>query len=142
MTKFKFQGCTILLLEDEPLINFELETLFTERGAAVLASSAIKQAIVLASHPDLSAAVLDVNIRDETCAEICAKLNARKIPFVFHTAVSASPVLDHWPTVTIVPKPAAFETLVEAIGEQLVARGAGHLFVPEEHTVHCSHATY
>jgi DNA-binding response OmpR family regulator len=78
-------GRSILVLEDEPLIALEIVDGLRRAGASVFLAHCLRDALPLAEHPDLSAAVLDFGLRDGDAAPVCERLNARDIPFVLYS---------------------------------------------------------
>jgi DNA-binding response OmpR family regulator len=45
----------------------------------------LRDALALADHPDLSAAILDFGLRDGDAGPVCERLNRRGIPFVLYS---------------------------------------------------------
>ena len=52
-------GRSILIVEDEPLIAFDLAQAFENAGAEIVVTYTLHHALVLVEHDGLSAAVLD-----------------------------------------------------------------------------------
>jgi DNA-binding NtrC family response regulator len=79
--------CTILLLEDEPLILMDLEFAAEEAGCLPLCASAVSQALrMLGSDRRIDVAILDVSLKDdETCLPVAHALQERGIPFLLHS---------------------------------------------------------
>lgn len=75
-----------LLVEDEPLIAFDLAEALRDVGIDPVLhfSCATANAWLLAHLPDI--AILDVNLGDGVCGAAAATLVARKIPFIVHSA--------------------------------------------------------
>ena len=78
-------GHVILVLEDEPLIALDIMQSLRGAGASVLGAGCIRDALPLACHPDLSAAILDFGLSDGDAGEVCALLDARDVPFVLYS---------------------------------------------------------
>ncbi len=77
---------TVLLLEDQPLVSWEVEDMLLEAGVGkvvVLPSCAEAEAWLELHSPD--AAVLEMRLRDRDCSEVAEILVDRGIPFVVHT---------------------------------------------------------
>ncbi len=106
-------GRSILVLEDEPLIALEIVEALRDAGASVFVSHTIKDALPLADHPDLSAAVLDLSLGDGGGTAVCERLSARAVPFVVYSG------RDPGPTVLrggiYVPKPSRSDSLISAV---------------------------
>lgn len=79
--------CTILLLEDEPLILMDLEFAAEEAGCLPLCASAVGPALeMLGSDRPVNVAILDVSLKDdETCLPVAHALQERGIPFLLHS---------------------------------------------------------
>jgi CheY-like chemotaxis protein len=88
----------------------------------VFAATHLSQALQLAGHPDLSAAVLDYRLGDDDSAAICFGLEQRGIPFIFYSGYDEMQQL--WPHAMSVPKPADGSRIVEAVAGAL---GGGRL---------------
>jgi DNA-binding response OmpR family regulator len=78
-------GRSILVLEDEPLIALEICEALTQAGAKVFVAHSLRDALQLADHPSLSAAIVDVGLTDGEADGVCERLVARAIPFVIYT---------------------------------------------------------
>ena len=80
-----FDGATILILEDEPIIGLALEDMLARDGASVLHASRIDEARELISLRQVDSAVLDVNVHGTLSYEVAGLLAERDIPFIFAT---------------------------------------------------------
>ncbi|WP_105385708.1 response regulator [Neorhizobium alkalisoli] len=107
----------ILLLEDQPLVSWEVEEMLRDAGlgeAAVMASCRDAQAWLVDESPN--AAVVDVFLRDGECVEIAETLVKRNIPFVVHSAHSQpSDIHTVFLNGQWIPKPADPAELLHAI---------------------------
>jgi DNA-binding response OmpR family regulator len=112
-------GHTILVVEDEPLIALDIIEGFKAAGALVHAARNLREGMRLADHPDLSAAVLDFDLKDGDGSALCERLNERQVPFVLHSGYSI--MHDACRSGIVVPKPAAPQQLVSAVEELLQA---------------------
>jgi len=80
--------CTILLLEDEPLILMDLEFSAQDCGCRCLAATCVEQALahLEAADPLPDLAVLDVTQHDgETCLPVARELDRRGIPYILYS---------------------------------------------------------
>ena len=116
-----FSRKLVLLVEDHPLIAYDVEREFRKAGARVIAAAHLDAALPMAEHPDLSGAVIDLRLGAESATPICRRLAERKIPFVVHTGYAADAVQRHWPAVPIIQKPARPEEIVGRLAECLEA---------------------
>jgi DNA-binding response OmpR family regulator len=79
--------CTILLLDDEPLILMDLEFAARDKGCRSLCATTAKQALaLLADEQRIDVAVLDVTLQNgETCVPVAQELRRLRIPYVLHS---------------------------------------------------------
>ena len=99
-------GRLILIVEDEPLIALDIIKELRAAGARVLSAGYMEFGLYTTDHPDLSAAVVDLHLRDGSGTEICRRLQHRKIPFIVYTGYPGMLVAGHWPDVPVISKPA------------------------------------
>jgi CheY-like chemotaxis protein len=77
----------ILLVEDDFIVAFDMQTMLEEQGAQVIGpASSVAQARTLLSGANPNIAVLDVNLNGELVFPLTEDLQQRGIPFVFATA--------------------------------------------------------
>lgn len=73
----------ILVVEDDPLIALDLVDQLAQFGFSVVGIAAnVADALALLDHESCDAAVLDINLGNETAAPIAHALGAQQIPFV------------------------------------------------------------
>jgi len=117
-------GARILVVENEPVIAMEMAQTIEEAGGIVAASVRSRhEALTLAGHSDIDAALLDVRLDDGTAFDIASRLAARGIPFLFCTADSED--LAHfsdWPEVPVIIKPHRPEVIIDALSQLLQSR--------------------
>lgn len=81
----KFDGRTILIVEDEPFVALDIADGLKRAGADVATTNTLKKALVLVERADLSAAVLDHALSDGDSTRIRKRLKERHIPFVVYS---------------------------------------------------------
>ena len=106
-------GLRILLVEDEPLLAWELEAALIEAGATVVGpAKTLAIGCALAQQEDLAAAVLDVQLGREQSGPIAEALYEQGVPFVFHTGnVGADKLAELW-AAPVVTKPSTPEIII------------------------------
>jgi CheY-like chemotaxis protein len=114
-----FSRKLILLVEDQPLIAYDLEREFRKAGARVIAAGHLDAALPMAEHPDLSGAVIDLRLRATSAIPVCRRLVERKIPFIVHTGYAADAIQQQWPAIPIIQKPARPEEVADRLAECL-----------------------
>ena len=112
----RFNGLTVLVVEDETLIYLLIEDMLSELGCAEIQHAtnvAGALAILEQSRPDV--VLLDVNLAGEPAFPIAAHLAARKIPFIFATGYGKQGMPDEWSPQLVIQKPFRVETLAAAL---------------------------
>ena len=110
-------GRSVLIVEDEPLIAFDIIQAFEGAGAEVKAARTLAEAKCLVEGDGLSGAVIDFGLGNDEADGLCDRLTERKIPFVLHSGFSH--VGDACRSGIVVPKPANPTRLVDALAEAL-----------------------
>jgi DNA-binding response OmpR family regulator len=111
------RGRSILVVEDDPLIALDLETLLRAAGAQVHSACSLERALQLTGRPGLSAAVLDYGLSANDCSAVCERLRQRRIPFVLYRGYLD--LRQKFPDAVIIPKPAALDDIVDALNALL-----------------------
>jgi CheY-like chemotaxis protein len=83
-------GRTILVVEDEPIVAFDIAYLLEYVGAHVVTSPSLRGALPLVEADHWSAAVLDYLLDDGDSTSICERLKERGIPFLLYTGSNLS----------------------------------------------------
>jgi CheY-like chemotaxis protein len=99
MASVSFAGHSILIAEDEPLLAVDLRQCFEAVGAYAFTATQFAQALSCAVHSNLSLAVLDYRVGEETNDAVCQHLEARGIPFIFY--IGYDDMLRHWPDAVV-----------------------------------------
>ena len=109
-------GRSILIVEDEPLIALEVHAAFHAAGASIISAADSKEAVRMIDLPDLSAAVVDIDLGDgDDCSAVCKRLSERGIPFVFYTGNARADILRQWPRAPVLTKLADGQRVVEVV---------------------------
>ncbi|MEQ9642841.1 MAG: response regulator [Alphaproteobacteria bacterium] len=97
---------TVLVVEDEALIAFDLEEELTELGYRVVGPAFnVSQGLRHAETGHFDVALLDINLSSGTSAPIAEVLRERKIPFAFLTGYGLA-ARDHGlPEAPVITKP-------------------------------------
>lgn len=121
----KLAGAPVLLLvEDNMLIALDTEHVLQRLGAAqVEVAGNVQEALEVLQHVKVDAAVLDVNLGDETSVAIADALSRQGIPFVFATGYHDRAMIprDH-ADVPVIRKPYTPDSLAESIGLAISGR--------------------
>lgn len=131
------EGCRILIAEDEVILALDMAETLSIEGAEILGPvSSVKGALAfLTSHPDIDAAVLDLNLDGELCYPIADELAALDIPFVICSSYEAVTELPQLRAVRTLIKPVTPKQLVEevvsVVGDQAMHQASAVLGHPD-----------
>ena len=109
-------GRHILLVEDEPMVSMMLADMLTENGEWVDGPyCGLKEALLAATHNDLKAGILDINLRGHSVYPVADMLTERNIPFVFVTGYAADTIEPRYNHVPVLQKPVEPERIWAAL---------------------------
>jgi CheY-like chemotaxis protein len=115
MTSSALSGRSILIVEAEPVSALEVETGLRNAGAKVFGVHQLRDALYMAEHPALSAAVMAQRMGEDKTDAVCRRLADLGIPFMFHTRYDASEARQKWPNAPVVTKPGSAQELISAV---------------------------
>jgi len=108
----------ILLVEDDAIIALDLAQSMAEAGYDVLGPAArVAEALDLLRDSGCDAAVLDINLGEETSEAVAIELERRSIPFVTLSGYDADQQLPGFARSESLVKPVRLETLKIALEE-------------------------
>jgi DNA-binding response OmpR family regulator len=108
----------ILLVEDEPFIQMDIQRGLEEAGARVCAAQTVREALALLDIEPITASILDFKLGGGTADDLCHQLTERKIPFVIYSGyTNVEGECSKW---DIVQKPADPRELVTRVLRVLV----------------------
>jgi CheY-like chemotaxis protein len=116
-----FSRKLVLLVEDEPLIAYDVEHHLRKAGARVITAGYLDAALFMTEHPDLAGAVVDLRLGKHDAIPICRRLAHRNIPFVVYTGYPADTVRCEWPTTPVIQKPATPDQITDALSHSISA---------------------
>jgi len=110
-------GATVLVVEDEAILAFEIITNLRLAGANVIGPAmSLERALELANAIDIDCAVLDVQLRDGLVFPVAELLRERGKGIVFYTGHSdPAEIKRDWPSARILLKPAPMEELMRDV---------------------------
>src|SRR5581483_2532974 len=115
MGSLALSGRSILVVEEEPDVSRQLVDHLHRAGARVYAAAKLSEALYLAEHPALSAAVVNLRMGADNTAHVCRRLDHLGVPFVLHTRYDKTEASRRWPDVPVVNKPADGAVIVDVV---------------------------
>ncbi len=113
----------VLVVEDEPLIAFDVADHLKEAGFEVVGPAAsVAAALRLMESHGCDMAVLDVNLGRETAAPIAHVLSAKSLPFVALSGYSSDQLPEGFQHVPMLTKPVDPKRLVAELRRYLSPR--------------------
>ncbi len=88
----RLAGATILIAEDEAIVAADLADWLRDEGAKVIVSTNLRDSLAKADLPALNVGIVDHRFEQQTSEQVCAKLDARGIPFIAYTAFDDIPL--------------------------------------------------
>lgn len=122
------KGRTILIVEDEPLVAFDLADRIEDEGGIVAGPvPTVAEGLSLADANAPAAAILDANLEDCDVTQLALALIERGTPFVIYTGTGLPDALARiHPDLPVIMKPAQTRLVVEALDRRIgVASSAG-----------------
>ena len=123
----RLHGARLLVVEDDPILLLELESILQDAGAEIVACCRnVKDGLMAVEKNGVAAAILDVRIGRTTIAPVARQLAKRGTPFLFYTGqVENDPALAEWSDHVVLSKPARPATIVAAFALLLEDSGVG-----------------
>lgn len=113
------RGVSILIAEDDAILALDTTEILRQAGAEIIGPVAtLKRTLLLATEVSVSAALLDVNLRDAEVFPAALALQERGAGIVFHTAYAdVDSLKSEWPHAQVLAKPASPGLLISAINQ-------------------------
>ena len=114
MSDMNFQGCRVLVVEDEALIGLVLEDILDTLGCALAANAAtLGEAQPTVEAATFDVAILDVHVSGEPVYPLAETIVALGKPVIFATGASADSLPARFRDCPVLEKPYTF-AMVEA----------------------------
>ena len=117
------RGRSILVVENEFLIAMDIAKALEDAGAHATMTTTARHALILIKHDGLSGVIMDHGLSDGDSTEVCARLKARRIPYIRYSGYEPVPGAD--PDAPFIPKPASMDMLLSAMEKLLAGPGRG-----------------
>ena len=103
---------SVLLIEDEALIRMMIADMLVELGHSVGGeANDLQSGLLLASTPDVDAAILDIQLGDNSSVPIAEALQSKSVPFAFASGYGADGVPERFRNYPVLQKPFTIEEL-------------------------------
>lgn len=114
-------GSRILIVEDDFLISMELDSILADAGAQVVGPCrTVAQARRLIDANNISGAILDFRLGEDTTLPVARQLRRHGIPFVFFTGqVNSKEIHAECPGAKVITKPFQPRIILAAIAAML-----------------------
>jgi CheY-like chemotaxis protein len=122
-------GCRILVIEDEYFLAEDICAVLRGLGANIVGPAGeIGEAIgIVNSEQCLDAAVLDVNLKNESIFPVADRLRTLNIPFVFTTGYARNAIDSRFEDIELFEKPIDVAATANALGK-LIGQNGRDLF--------------
>jgi CheY-like chemotaxis protein len=112
--------CRVLIVEDEAMIALLVEDMVYDFGSEVVGPAArSEEALHLAQHAELNAAILDINVGGSVVFPVADVLQERKIPIIFATGYGSTGLPTRFRDAPTLPKPFSYQALAEVLRSAL-----------------------
>jgi CheY-like chemotaxis protein len=113
-------GRNILVVEDDYVLAMDMRLSLEDVGAVVIGPvGTVRDALRLVESEDIDAAVLDINLHGEFVYDVAARLQDRRVPFVFTTGYEGNVLPERFAGATRYQKPISAYTVVDALTIEL-----------------------
>ena len=117
----KLDGLHVLLVEDEIIIGFDLESMVMEQGASTRLASSLQDAEEAVTQERFDAAILDVNLHGLQSYPVADRLSDQGCPFIFATGYGSTTHPKRHKTVPTVGKPYHVAAMLDALAKAMEA---------------------
>jgi DNA-binding response OmpR family regulator len=108
--------CRVLVVEDEAAIAMLVEDMVLDFGSEVVGPAAqMDEALNLARHAELDAAILDINVAGSVIFPVADVLRERGVPVIFATGYGSKALPVRFLGSPTLPKPFSYSTLAQAL---------------------------
>jgi CheY-like chemotaxis protein len=119
------RGKRILIVEDEPLVAMDMQSMLNAAGCAVVGpAGTIEEAKRLLAGHDCDAALVDVNLKGQPIDALLSVLRQEGIPFAFVTGYGPKVLSKTFEETVTISKPFSAEQLLAVTEVLLYLRGA------------------
>jgi CheY-like chemotaxis protein len=116
-TSDQLDGVRILVVEDNPVIAFDIADSLEEVKATVVVSACVADALAaIDDGPSFEGAILDVNLPDGIVTPVAERLSERDVPVIFCTGVALPAVIkQRFPDAVVYMKPVMVNEIISRL---------------------------
>lgn len=108
--------CSVLVVEDEPLIAMMLEDFLDSLGHMVAGTAeTVQEALEKVEEGGFDVAIIDVHLKGEHVWPVADRLAEKGIPFILATGGHISPPPDEYADATVLAKPYTIDAIEPAL---------------------------
>jgi len=91
MAEIVVDGCRVLIVEDQMMIALSMADLLTQMGCQVVATAVRPtEALEAIETQEIDLAILDFDLKGQSCEPVADALAQRAVPFLFSTGSSSA----------------------------------------------------
>jgi DNA-binding response OmpR family regulator len=111
---------SVLLIEDEALIRMMIADMLVELGHSVAGeANDLHSGLLLSSRPGADAAILDIQLGDDSSVPIAEALQSKSVPFAFASGYGADGVPEGFRNYPVLQKPFSIKELERCLAALL-----------------------
>ena len=108
--------CSVLIVEDEPLISMMLEDFLESLGHDVVGTAeSLHEALARVEEGGFDVAIIDVHLKGEHVWPVADRLNEKGLPFILATGGHISPPPPEHANATVLAKPYTIDAIEPAL---------------------------
>jgi CheY-like chemotaxis protein len=117
-------SCSVLIVEDEPLIAMMLEDFLDSLGHKIAGTAeSVQEALAKVEEGGFDVAIIDVHLKGEHVWPVADRLNEMGVPFIVATGGHISPPPAEHADATMLAKPYTIDAIEPAIDAACAPRG-------------------
>ena len=117
-------NCSVLIVEDEPLIAMMLEDFLDSLGHKIAGTAeTVQEALAKVDQGGFDVAIIDVHLKGEHVWPVADRLSEKGVPFIIATGGHISPPPPEHADATMLAKPYTIDAIDPALDAACAARG-------------------
>lgn len=108
---------TILVVDDEILIAFDIQSQLQDAGHWVVLAASVVEALPILKETPVNLAIVDWHLREGDSSELVSVLKERQIPFALCSGSAFEELAAKFPAVRLISKPFAPADILSAVAD-------------------------